>query len=398
MLYGMAVEKIKGLVSLATNDPNASTGYGVQAKHLIGSMKEHGMQVAVLSNYGTEAKIDKYRTKHGEVPLYPKGLLPYSDDVMELWHNHHRAQYPELPHAIVTLYDVWVYNNMKAEVPIISWVPLDHITMPPLVHRFLERDNVTPVAMSLHGQRQLKAAGFDAPYIPHSVDTNVFKRTAKLRGKDTRTFMDIPADYHLTGMVLANKANKILHRKAYAEQLLAWGIFHKDHPKSHLYIHADPSIIMGGFDLGNLIKACGIPEDAVTIANRNELLLGYSDADMAALYSAFDVLLMATYGEGFGVPMIEAASCSVRTIASSWAATQDLVTEDCWLVEGQPFWDEAQKSFFQIPLLGSIVAALEKSYEAPRGPSIAQRKFALDFDTKRVWERDWLPFFRDYFA
>ena len=392
------MDKIKGLISLATNDPNATTGYAVQANHLVTSMKKAGMQTAILSNYGTEGKIDKWRTKYGDVPLYPKGLLPYSDDVMELWHNHHRAQFPDLPHALMTLYDVWVYNNMKAQVPIISWVPLDHVTMPPLVKQFLDRDNVTPVAMSPHGQRQLKAAGLDAHYVPHAVDTKTFKRTSKFRGNPTRQFMDIPEEHFLVGMVLANKANKIVHRKAYAEQLLAFGIFHKEHPDSHLYIHADPSAAMGGFDLGNLIKACGIPRDAVTIANRNELQLGYSDADMAALYSTFDVLMMATYGEGFGVPTIEAQACGTRVIASNWAATADLVSEDCWLVEGQPFWDEPQRAFYQIPFLGSITNALEEAYKADRGPSAASRRFALQFDVETVWEQYWQPFFADYFS
>ena len=393
-----AMDKIKGLISLATNDPNSTTGYAVQANHLVTSMKKAGMQTAILSNYGTEGKIDKWRTKYGDVPLYPKGLLPYSDDVMELWHNHHRAQFPELPHALMTLYDVWVYNNMKAQVPIISWVPLDHVTMPPLVKQFLDRDNVTPVAMSPHGQRQLKAAGLDAHYVPHAVDTKTFKRTGKFRGNPTRQFMDIPEEHFLVGMVLANKANKIVHRKAYAEQLLAFGIFHKEHPDSHLYIHADPSAAMGGFDLGNLIKACGIPREAVTIANRNELQLGYSDADMAALYSTFDVLMMATYGEGFGVPTIEAQACGTRVIASNWAATADLVSEDCWLVEGQPFWDEPQRAFYQIPFLGSITNALEEAYKADRGPSAASRRFALQFDVETVWEQYWQPFFADYFS
>lgn len=393
-----AMDKIKGLISLATNDPNSTTGYGVQANHLVTSMKKAGMQTAILSNYGTEGKIDKWRTKYGDVPLYPKGLLPYSDDVMELWHNHHRAQFPDLPHALMTLYDVWVYNNMKAQVPIISWVPLDHVTMPPLVKQFLDRDNVTPVAMSPHGQRQLKAAGFDAAYVPHAVDTKTFKRTSKFRGNPTRQFMDIPEEHFLVGMVLANKANKIVHRKAYGEQLLAFGIFHKEHPDSHLYIHADPSTAMGGFDLGNLIKACGIPREAVTIANRNELQLGYSDADMAALYSTFDVLLMATYGEGFGVPVLEMQACGGRVIASNWAATADLVSEDCWLVEGQPFWDEPQRAFYQIPFLGSITNALEEAYKADRGPSAASRRFALQFDVETVWEQYWQPFFSDYFS
>ena len=61
----------------------------------------------------------------------------------------------------MTLYDVWVYNQWKDDVPVISWVPLDHVTMPPQVASFLKRDNVTPVAMSPFGKRQLDDTGID---------------------------------------------------------------------------------------------------------------------------------------------------------------------------------------------------------------------------------------------
>jgi len=48
----MTYEKLKGVVSLASNNPGAPTGYGVQAEFLVRYMKRHGMNVGVLSNYG----------------------------------------------------------------------------------------------------------------------------------------------------------------------------------------------------------------------------------------------------------------------------------------------------------------------------------------------------------
>ncbi len=64
--------------------------------------------------------------------------------------------------------------------------------------------------------------------------------------------------------------------------------------------------------------------------------LGIRRRSLAALYSAADVLLAPSYGEGFGVPTVEAQACGTRVIGSGWAATADLVAEDGWLVEGQP--------------------------------------------------------------
>ena len=395
---GMSKEKLNAVISIVSNSPGTPTGYGVQVAYLLEGLRRHGARVAVLSNFGTEGSIGKYQTKSGSVDIYPKGLQGYSEDVIQVWHDHHRAQHPDLPHFIFTLYDVWVYVKAELSSPVISYVPLDHVTIPPLVKKFLQRDNVQCVAMAPHGQRQLALNKIDAPYIPHSVDTKVFQRREKMRGVPTREFMGVDPDTFLVGMVMANKANGILHRKAYAEQMLAFGIFHKEHPKSHLYVHADYLPVVQGFHLEHLREACGIPKTAVTFANRDALRVGYSDEEMAALYSAMDVLLMATMGEGFGVPVIEAQACGTRVIASDWAATQDLVSEDGWLIEGQPFWDEALKSFYQLPLLGSLVSALEKAYEAPRGFSVASRGFALQFDFETVWEASWLPFFRELIA
>jgi len=392
------MEKLKGVVSLVSNSPGLATGYGVQAGLLVEKMKQHGLHVAVLSNYGTEGHIGKHRTKYGDVPVYPKGVKPYSDDVINLWHETHREEHLDLPHFILTLYDVWVYKDLETDTPIVSWVPLDHITMPPMVKTFLKRDNVTPVAMAPHGVRQMKAAGIDAPYAPHMVDTNVFKPTPKFRGLPTREFMGLDEDTFLVTAVLANKANNIVHRKGYAELFLAFGIFHKANPNSHLYIHADMLPTVGGFHLGHLMKSCGVPEGAVTFANRDELRVGYTDAELAAIYTASDVVWMATYGEGFGVPIIEAQACGTRVIASDWAATADLVAEDGWKVQGQPFWDEPQKSFYQIPILADLVEALQKAHDGDRGTSTVARSFALQFDTEAVWEGYWLPFLRDYLA
>lgn len=400
----MTYEKIPGLISLASNSPGAPTGYGQQAEYLVERLVRHGVKTAALSNYGLEGRIEKYSTKYGDVEHYPRGVAPYSQDVLTPWHEAHRSHHdPKLQHAIMTLYDVWVYNGWEGKAPVIAWVPLDHVTTPPGVAKFLRRENVTPVAMSPFGLEQLKGAGIEAHYVPHGIDTKVFAKTEKVVNAEgvkvpVREWMGIPEDKFLVSIVAANKANGIVHRKAYAENLLAFSIFHKEHPDSHLYIHADPSPATGGFDLGILCKVSGIPAEAVTFANSNELRYGYSQAHLAAIYSASDVLLATSYGEGFGVPTVEAQACGTRVIASGWAASKDLVSEDSWLVDGQIFWDEPQKAYFQIPNVGSIVGSLEQAYQAPRGFSPVARKFALQFDIDTVWDEYWMTFLRGYFG
>jgi glycosyltransferase involved in cell wall biosynthesis len=198
-------------------------------------------------------------------------------------------------------------------------------------------------------------------------------------------------------MVAANKANGLVHRKAIAEQLMAFSIFRQEHPDAYLYLHSEPSAVFGGFNIPNLLRACGLTDEYVRILNTDVNRTGYPDEFLAGVYTASDVMLQATYGEGFGVPVVEAQACGTRVITSSWAATQDLAGEDSFLVDGQPFWDEPQQSFYNIPNIGSIVNALRLAYDAPRGVSQSSIEFAKQFDVDRVWGWYWLPYLREFF-
>ena len=391
-------EQLNGAVALASNSPGMPTGYGTQGLLLAERMIRHGLKFAALSNYGLQGVKSTLDIAGTQVPHYPTGLTNYSVDVMPAWANDFAAKNPDLKTVLFTLYDVWVYNDLKYDEQIVSWVPLDHITLPPGVNKFLTRENVKPVSMSIHGRDQLHSANIENTYIPHAIDTNVFKPTDKMPdGKNVREFMEVPDDAFLVGMVAANKANGQIHRKAFAENLLAFAIHLKKYPNSYLYIHSEPSRSYGGFDLGILLRLVGIPQENVLLPDPYVLRNGYPDEAMAAFYSAFDVLLSTSYGEGFGIPTIEAQACGTRVITSNFAASKDLASEDSWKVEGQPFWDEAQSSFFQIPSINKITAVLEEAYHAERGTSKIAREFALQFDVEKVWSDSWMPFLKDLY-
>jgi glycosyltransferase involved in cell wall biosynthesis len=382
-----------GAISIASNSPGSPTGYGVQGLLLAERLKREGYDVAALSNFGLEGNISTLETKHGPIAHYPRGYTLYSGDVLDTHHKHFLAG-REIPNAILTLYDAWVYLDVPAieDLKFWSWTPVDHLSVPPKVAAWAKRPNVKTIAMSPFGQRQFQAIGVDSTYIPHAVDTSVYKPTDNIDGYSLKQYMGVGEDDFIVGMVAANKANGSIHRKAYAENLLAFAMFRQKHPNAYLYIHAEPSRVFGGFHLATLMKSVGLPEDAVLFPDPHKLRYGYSTEEMAGLYSAMDVLLHASYGEGFGVPAIEAQAAGTRVIGSNWAATPDLLGEDSWLVDGQPFWDEAQSTFFQIPLIPSLVAALEQAYATPRGVSTASVEFAKQFEVETVYEQYWKPF------
>jgi glycosyltransferase involved in cell wall biosynthesis len=298
---------------------------------------------------------------------------------------------------LFTLYDVWIYNQLKFDDPIISWVPIDHVNLVPDVARFLSRPNVTPVTMAPHGQRLLEKAGIESTYIPHAIDTRLYKPTETIAGKPAREFIGIPEDAFLVTMVSANKANGIQHRKGLGEALTSFSIYQRENPKAHLYLHMEPGNAYGGFVIPRLLQTLGIPKEAVTVADQNQLRIGYPPEAVAGIYTASDVLLLPSYGEGFGLPILEAQACGTRVITGSWTSMVDLAGPTSWCISGQPLWDETQGAFYQMPLIGSIVEALRLAADAPRGVDEEAIKFAGEFEVEKVWQEKWLPFFKGFF-
>jgi glycosyltransferase involved in cell wall biosynthesis len=386
----MSKKKLKGTVSVFSNSPGQPTGYGQATEALVNLLKRDGADVAALSNYGHEGINTTYQTKYGEIPLYARGSEAYSNDVAPAHHKHWKALNAKQPDLMITLYDVWVLNNKGYDsIPIASWTPIDHNPVPPAVLQWLKKDNVTPLAMSKFGLEQINKAGLEGHYIPHSIDTKVFKPTDTIGEMSGQEFMGFEDDRFIVGMNAANKASGIIHRKAFGENMMAFAMLCRKYPDAILYIHTDASS-PHGWNLMALGQLLGIPVDNLAFPDPLAYRYGMSQETLAGIYSQMDVLLATSYGEGFGVPTVEAAACGVPTIVSNFAASPELVG-DGWVVSGQPLYDPAQHSFFTIPSVPEIFAALEEAYKRGKGKSEKAIEFASAFDHEKVWQENWMP-------
>ena len=391
--------KIKGSVTIFSNSPGAPTGYGQQTEYLVTRMKRDGLDVAVQSNYGVEGVDSEYDTGYGKIPQFARGYELYSTDVVYDNHKRWADKHPKQKDALVTLYDTWVMQNPNFDKfeKILAWTPLDHTTMPPQVFKFIQKENVVPIAMSPFGLKQMQEQKVEGVYIPHGIDLSVFKPTYEINGADTREFYGVSKDSFLVMMNSANKANKSIHRKAFAENLLAFKLFRDKYPDSYLYIHTEPQGVFGGFNLIRLAQSIGLPKDALIFPDPEDYRRGFSREHLAAFYTAADVTLTTSYGEGFGIATIESQACGTPTITSAFAASKDLAGEDSYMVAGQPFWDEAQMAWYSIPIIGSIVEALEQAYKARNGEKSQKSiEFAAQFDFEKIWNEKWVPLLKEH--
>ena len=370
----------------------ANTGYGTQTKQLVSRMVADGHAIAVAANYGVEAMVTEWEG----VPHYPRGLDVWNNDVVGPYFDDWARQHPDHRKMQFTLFDVWVYNSPRFDdIPTVSWVPVDHLPAPSNVTAFCKKPTVTPVAMSQFGYDMLQGAGVsDAVFIPHGIDTNVFKATARVTLSDRRVtgreIMDVDESAFVVGCFNANKGVSP-SRKAWAENILAFSLFARRHDDAVLYIHSDRQGAMGGLKLDDLVKSCGIPERQVRFVNQWALRMGIPQEGMAALMTATDVGLLVSMGEGFGLTAAELQACETRVILNDFSAQPELLG-DGWLVEGQPWWDDAQKSWFNMPMVGSIVEQLEASYAAGRGRSAKARAHIVNnYDADLVYDTKWRP-------
>lgn len=392
-------EQLSGAVGFWSNSYGAPTGYGQQTTYMIDRLVRHGLDVANFSNFGLEGKIDTIKTPYGEVKHFPRSFTGYSQDTAPLDHMTW-ANSVGKKDVFFTLYDAWVldsplYMDMRK---IWSWMPLDHLTLQSRNREWAQRPNVLPITMAPFGKRQLDNAGIDNVYIPHGIETKIYKESWVLpTGQDVRDYWKT-RDKFVVGMVAANKASGLMHRKAFGENLMAFSIFRKKHDDAVLYLHTDVTGSGIGWNLMELLNSLGVPQDSVLFVNPLEYRYGSAKETLACYYTAMDVLLAPSLGEGFGVPTIEAQACGTRVIASSWAASEDLVAEDGWLVSGTPAWDAGQSAWWQVPSVPSIVDALELAYAAGKEKSETAKKFASDFDVEKVWARDWMPLLRKEFG
>lgn len=386
----------------ASNAPWNGTGYGIETRLFTSRLKEAGYDIAICATWGLDGGIVNW----GGIPVFPKGLMPYAQDVAPAHAKNFNAKY------LITLLDAWVFNvpawwqGLQSEqVFWIPWFPVDTEPLPNQVRVAIERAH-RRLVYSRYAEKQVNQAGLDCTYIPHGVDTNVFVPTDMLaarRNLITNAKLNIPEDCYLVGMVAANKGSAP-SRKAFVPQLQAFAEFRKRHSDAVLYLHATPGDLgeYAGVNLPEVIQAVGLTVGLdVFFADRYALFMGYPDLFMRDLYNAMDVHMLVSMGEGFGIPLVEAQACGTPVITGEWTASGELCFSG-WKLhksDAERFWNPIGAWMFE-PKVAPILDALEQAYRMRGNTDYRNRARdgAVQYDADKVTEKYWLPFLDELFT
>jgi glycosyltransferase involved in cell wall biosynthesis len=377
-----------------SSTPLGHSGYGNISKELVPRFKnaEHEIRIAVKHWYYG------YHEWNG-TDMFSGLFLGHVNDMLE----------QEDFDYIISCWDIWSLHG-KLHFPKNKWIAYVPIDTEWIAQRYKEvllgldipgqvdRGPGQFIAMSKHGKRELEGMGLESLYAPIGVNTKIFKPNPEIRIK-YRKSLELTDDNFFVGTVGLNYADD---RKGFIPLLQAFKEFIKEHPEARLYIHTHaPGKTENSLNYGQISDMLGL-YDKVLYANQANYDLGrMTEEQLSNLYNTFDVFCLPTKGEGFGMPILEAAACGIPTIMTDtttgpefhaaritpWLISVDSVDDKKWMPNG---------TWRLEPRPSEILKALNCAYDFWKTSDYGQlkkrvREGALAYDWDVVWDKYWRP-------
>lgn len=368
--------------------PLSSTGYGVQTGLFAPRIAKLGHEVAISCMTSVADHVGEWEG----LTLYPGGMTAFSADIL---HAHARHFFGGGPGLVLTLYDAWaVTPEAVAGLAAAAWAPVHSDPMSDGDRRFFALSGAQPIAMSRYGERQMRAAGLSPAYVPHGVDTQVFRPLDDAERADYRARLHIPEGSFVIAVVAANKGTDPA-RKAWGEQFAAFAEFRARHPEAIMFVH---SLANAGFgvDMRPILANLGIAGSVIFSDDYAQVAGLYPAEYVARVQGCADVVSNPSYGEGFGLAALQAQACGTPVIVGDNSAQTELCGSG-WKVACQRYWHPGDQAWWHAPSITSITAAFEKAWRQAQRPDavaaarLKARAFAEGYDADLVLDRDWKP-------
>ena len=367
-----------------SNYPGSQTGYGAQTGLFVPRIAELGWDVVISCMTGLQGQPGMWNGFR----CLPAGHVQYSNDVIG---NHARSFFGSGPGLVLILYDAWAFDPAAVRgLATAVWSPVHSKPMSGGDKIFYAESYAQPIAMSRYGEAEMRKLGLMPCYVPHGIDTGVFRPLDAGERDSARDALGVPRDAFMVAMVGANKGASP-PRKGWGEAFQAFARFRKKHPDAVLYCHTVAASV-SGIDLRPIAASLGIEKHVVMSSDYAQIAGLYMPPFVAGVMGAADVLLHPSYGEGFGLPVAEAQACGTPVIVGDNSAQSELCGAG-WKAECQPVWVPDDMAWWHAPRIKSIVDGLERAYRQ-RGDAKLRaraREFAVQYDADTVAATYWKP-------
>jgi len=368
--------------------PYIGSGYGKVTKYTLAGLLNKGF-VALCSAY--------YGIQPGGVVNY-KGIyvLPVVKESMDKLGFKTAAEHYKRFQCDLGIFhaDFWVSYKFAKLIPnSLCYSPIDHENYPEKWLNVLRAYKWVAVP-SKHAQQELKKSGIEAEFVPHGVDTKVYRPLDKTSSRKAFT---LEKDKFIIGIVAANNDDE--PRKGWDGMFQAIKIFLDNNPDAkkdvEVVIHTDPENERGR-NLIELSKQIGVHDKIIWNDRYTSSVIGLPETGMARLYNCFDVFLMLSRREGFCLPVLEAQACGVPCIVNGFSALIERVNYGkCgWLIPPRALVYSPLNAISSIPDPEKAADALEEAYNKDSKRKYFSKR-SLEYARRQTWEialeKHWLP-------
>ena len=306
---------------LMSTSPSITTGYGIVSKNLMKGFLKKNIDIKMLGlqNLG-------HQEKEWNLPVLD-GI--YGNDALEFYTKLYGIN------SLITILDNWLpqYEWLPNYIKRLKLNHICHVTihsepLPPILHNSIRNANFW-VAPSKFVEKVLLNAGYNPTrvrYIPHGVDTKIFKPLPEEEKQKYRKLMG----YEDKFVWIAVATNTGLE-KNWQGLFYAYKIFLTQNPDAAkdtiLHCHTSPHYPGGSsYDLEVLGKMYGIEDNLRFVAGMN-LNAGTPPEEMTRFYNISDCYISATMGESFHLPALESMACGLPCIIPNHTTGPQLVGE-----------------------------------------------------------------------
>jgi glycosyltransferase involved in cell wall biosynthesis len=271
---------------------------------------------------------------------------------------------------------------------------MDSINYPEEIMDFT-REYYKVIGLCKWQQKCLADAGIESEYIYHGVDINTFKPMNK---KEVRKRARINEDdVFVFGTIAANSDKE--DRKSHSKTMKAMRYFLDQNPdaKNIIWLYHTNPFNPRGMPLPSIVKKLGLDKIVRFMDPRltNTML---TEQDLATLMNCFDVHILCSKREGFGMPILETQACGVPNICHDFSSMTELVKGHGWLCKslckGLNLETTPINAETATPDVYDIAKCIKQAYFHPdkvKKYGEKSRKFALSFDWDKIVEDHWVP-------
>ena len=318
----MTEKKIK--IFTISDMPLSPSGVGIQTKNVIESLLKTGkFQVITFGGAIKHPKHDPIRTEEwGEDwTIFPVDGFGNPDMVRSVIRNHR----PDLlwfmtdPRFFGWLWEI--EDEIRSQIPMVYYHVWDNFPAPMYNAKFYNStDVICAISKVTHAIVEEVAPEVESYYIPHAVDSEVFKPLGRIAAENLRK--NQLEDSKDKFVFFWNNRNA---RRKQSGTLLYWFkefLERVGEDKATLIMHTEPKD-PNGQDLEHIAKELNMHDNGQVFFSKQK----YPPNVLAEIYNMVDCTINISDAEGFGLATLESLSCGTPIIVNMTGGLQEQVTD-----------------------------------------------------------------------